>query len=127
MERCPSASGDARCFRFELASAQRVEEVTHEDHALALSFGEPIPDQVLDASAHRVADLATEAAGTQGCRLASDELAIEPSGAADVNLCLDRQVGPHGERDALAAGSVVEAANLYDAAGRRVSCRIEIG
>jgi hypothetical protein len=126
MERCPGASGDARCFRFELASPQCLEEVTHEDHALALSFGEPHPDQVLDASAHRVADLAAEAAGTQGCRLASDELAIEPSCAAGVNLRLDRQVGPHGERDASSPGTVVEAAELDDATRRRVSCRIQI-
>ena len=81
MIRQASIRSDARCHSLKLASPQRVEEVAHENDALALPVGEALPDQALDASAHRVADLASESARIQGGRFTRDELAVEPSGA----------------------------------------------
>jgi hypothetical protein len=107
---------DARRHSLELASPKRVEEITCEYDALALPVGEALPDQALDASVHRLADLAAESARAKRGRFTSDELAVEPSGAASRDLRLDRQVGTHRQRDALAADGILKPAELDDAA-----------
>jgi hypothetical protein len=60
MVRQASARTDACCYRVKLASPQRVEEITCEYHALALSVDEALTNQALDASVHRRADLTAE-------------------------------------------------------------------
>ena len=82
---------------------------------------------MVNAGLHGVADLAAEAVGAQGRRLTGNELAVEPSRAAGLDLILDRQVRAHRDRDALAPGCVFEPPQLDDAARRRVACRIQIG
>ena len=127
MVRQASARTDACCYRVKLASPQRVEEITCEYHALALSVGEALANQALDASVHRVADLAAESARTQRGRFTSDKLAVEPGGAASLNLRVDRQIGTHRQRDALAARCVLELAQVDDAARHGVAGSIEVG
>src|SRR5215467_10604350 len=56
-----------------------------------------------------------------------NELAVEPGGATSMNLRLDWQVGTHRERDALAAGRILEVAQLNDTARRSVAGRVQIG
>jgi hypothetical protein len=90
-----SVRSDACSGRFKLASPQRVEEITCEYDALALPVGEALPDQAFDASVHRLADLAAEPARAKRGRFTRDELAVEPGGAASLNLRLDRQAGQH--------------------------------
>ena len=82
---------------------------------------------MLDASVHRHADLAAEAARAKRGRFTSDELAVEPSGAASLNLRLDRQVGTYRQRDALAADGVLEPAKLDDATRRGVARSVQVG
>lgn len=127
MIRQASVRSDARCHSLKLASPQRVEEITCEYDVLALPVGEALPDQVLDASVHRLAELAAESARAKRGRFTSDELAVEPSGAASLNLRLDRQVGTHRQRDALAADGILKPAELDDAAWRGVARRVQVG
>jgi hypothetical protein len=122
-----SARSDPSCRRLKFAPAQRVEEITCEYDALALPVGEALSNQVLDTSIQRLADLAAKAPRTRRGRFTSDELAVKPSGAGSPNLRLDREVGTHGQRDALAAGRVLEPAELDDAARRGVARSVEVG
>lgn len=65
MIRKPGVLSDARCCRLKFLAPQGVEQVAHENDALTLAPGEPLPDQVLDASIHGAADLPAEAGSTQ--------------------------------------------------------------
>ena len=127
MIRQASVRSDARCRSLKLASPQRVEEITCEYDALALPVGEALPDQALDASVYRLADFAAESTRAKRGRFTSDELAVEPGGAARPDLRLDRQVGTHRQRDALAADGILESAELDDAARRGVARRVQVG
>ena len=127
MIRQASARIDACSGRFKLASPQRVEHVPREYDALALPVGEALPDQVLDASVHRVADLAAESARTQRGRFTRDKVAVEPGGAASLDLRVDGQVGTHRQGDALAANGILELAELDDAARYGVACSVQVG
>jgi hypothetical protein len=127
MIRQASARTDACCHRVKLASSQRVEEITREYYALALPVGEAVSNQVLDASVHRLTDLAAESARTEGVRFTSDKLAVEPGGAAGLDLRVDGQVGTHRQGDALAANGILELAELDDAARRGVARSVEVG
>ena len=80
MIRQASVRSDARCHSLKLASPQRVEEVAHENDALALPVGEALPDQVRDASIHRVSNLAANppelnAAGSRATSWRSSQVA----------------------------------------------------
>ena len=112
-----SARGDACSRRLKLPPPQCVEDIPYEYDALALPPGEALPDQVLDASVYRLADLAAKAPRTQGGRFTRDELAVEPSSAARLNLRLDRQVGTHRQRDALSTCRILEPAELDELPG----------
>ena len=127
MIRQASARTDACCHRVKLASSQRVEEITREYYALALPVGEAVSNQVLDASVHRLTDLAAESARAQGGRFTSDKLAVEPGGAASLDLRVDGQVGTHRQGDAPAANGILELAELDDAARRGIACSVEVG
>ena len=120
-----SARVEMCCHSVKLASSQRVEEITREYYALALPVGEAVSNQVLDASVHRLTDLAAESARTQGGRFTSDKLAVEPGGAASLDLRVDGQVGTHRQGDAPANG-ILELAELDDAARRGVARSVEI-
>jgi hypothetical protein len=48
--------------RGELAPAQRVKQIAHEDHALPLPAGKAFADEKIDADVHGLAHLAAEAA-----------------------------------------------------------------
>ena len=87
----------------------------------------PCPTRRSNSSVHRLADLAAEATRIQGGRFTRDELAVEPSGAASPDLRLDRQVGTHRQRDALAADGILKPAELDDAARRGVACGVQVG
>ena len=126
MIRQASARTDACCHRVKLASSQRVEEITREYYALALPFGEAVSNQVLDASVHRLTDLAAESARTQRGRFTSDKLPVEPGGAANLDLRVDGQVGTHRQRDAPAANGILELAEFDDAARRGIARRVEV-
>ena len=127
MIRQASARTDACCHRVKLASSQRVEEITREYYALALPVGEAVSNQVLDASVHRLTDLAAESARTEGVRFTSDKLAVEPGGAAGLDLRVDGQVGTHRQGDALTANGILELAELDDAAWRGITRSVEVG
>ena len=121
-----SARVEMCCHSVKLASSQRVEEITREYYALALPVGEAVSKQGLDASVHRLTDLAAESARTQGGRFTSDKLAVEPGGAASLDLRVDGQVGTHRQGDAPAANGILELAELDDAARRGVARSVEI-
>src|SRR5215831_19186731 len=79
-------------MRAAVASSSRrrsVEQVTYENDALTLALGEPLPDQVLDPRVHGITDLPAEAASTQRCGFTGNELAVQPGGAARMNLRLE--------------------------------------
>ena len=59
--------------------------------------------------------------------MAAKELTVEPSGAAGLDLRLQRQIGAHRKGDALPAGGIFKAAQLDDAARRGVGRRVEVG
>jgi hypothetical protein len=120
-------SEDAFGGRFKLASPQRVEHIPREYDALALPLSEALRDEVFDASVHRVADLAAESTRTQRGRFTRDKVAVEPGGAASLDLRVDGQVGTHREGDALAAKGILELAELDDAARHGVACSVQVG
>src|SRR5262245_47786485 len=101
----------------KLASPQRVEEVPRKNHSLTLAPGKPLPDQVLDAGLHRVADLPAETAGGQGCEATTNKLAIKPGGAARVNLGVYWQVRANRQGDALAPGRILNLRSSTTAPG----------
>src|SRR5262249_28303924 len=127
MVRQADIRADLRCCRVDLPTPQCREKVTRKNHPLSLAPGKPLPDQLLDATIHGFANLAAEAAGTQGHWLTGNKLAIEPRRTSGLDLILDRQVRAHRERDALEAGRIFEPAQLDDAAQQGVARRVKIG
>ena len=92
-----------------------------------MPLSEAFRNEVFDASVHRVADLASESARTQRGRFTSDKLAVEPGGAASLDLRVDGQVGTHRQGDAPAANGILELAELDDAARRGITRSVEVG
>jgi len=117
----------ARCRFPELASPESVEEVPRENHPLTLTPGKPLRDQVLDAGAHGVADLPTEAARAQGCGPSTNKLPIKPSGTARVNLGVYWQVGANRQSHSLAPRRILKSPQLDDGARRRVTGCVKVG
>jgi hypothetical protein len=127
MKRQARVGSHACSGRFKLASPQRVEQIPREYNALALPLSEALVNEVFDASVHRVADLTAESARTQRGRFTSDKLAVEPGGAASLDLRVDGQVGTHRQGDAPAANGILEQAELDDAARGGIARCVEVG
>src|SRR5579885_3215131 len=113
--------------RVQLAAPQRLDQVTAEADAAALTLGEPLADEMLGAALERVANLGAETAAAERDRLARDGLAVEPGGAVRRDLLLERKVRPDGERDTPPALRIVEPAQLDDRARGGVCGGVEIG
>ena len=127
LERRSSLGGELLADRIEFTPAQGVEQIAGEDHLLPLSPREPLLDQVIGARRHGGLHLGAEAAATKKCRLAGNQLAIDPGGARRLDLRVDVEIGPHRQRDTAPALGIVELAQLHDRPGRAVAGRVEVG
>ena len=82
---------------------------------------------MLGTGGHGLPHLGAEATLGESDRLARNVLPVEPGGARRGDLCINVQIGAHGERDAALATRVIELSEFDDRARRAVAGRIEVG
>src|SRR5437660_1093507 len=78
--------------RVELAPAQRLKQIAHEDDALSLAAGKTFANEEVDAHVHGRAHLAAEAAVRERCRPAVEEPAVEPGRTVRFHLRFNAQI-----------------------------------